>query len=66
MLSHNNKEELQMQIELMKIKIIKLKQIKKQTHKATNKEDEMLIVITMAFNNLQDQINSSMYFPIQI
>ena len=66
MLSHNNKEELQMQIELMKIKIIKLKQIKKQKHKAINKEEEMLIIITMAFNNLQDQINSSMYFPIQI
>ena len=55
-----------MQIELMKIKIIKLKQIKKQKHKATNKEEEMLIIITMAFSNLQDQINSSMYFPIQI
>lgn len=55
-----------MQIELMKIKIIKLKQIKKHKHKAINKEDEMLIIITMAFNNLQDQINSSMYFPIQI
>lgn len=54
-----------MQIELMKIKIIKLKQIKKQKHKAINKEEEMLI-ITMDFNNLQDQINSSMYFPIQI
>ena len=66
MLFHNNKEELQMQIELMKIKIIKLKQIKKQKHKAINKEEEMLIIITMAFSNLQDQINSSMYFPIQI
>ena len=55
-----------MQIELMKIKIIKLKQIKKQKHKAINKEEEMLIIITMAFNNLQDQTNSSMYFPIQI
>jgi hypothetical protein len=67
MFFHNRKEGLQMQIELMKFQMFKCNQIKTQVHRPINsKEEEIQILIKITFRNLQDQINNSLFFPIQI